>query len=163
MNDSTEKLLNENSNLVHFQNGIANPTEVDDEITNYFSRLSPETIRQLDDFVQITDHTSVPTFNFNFDTSSSSNYFARNGLQRPVTMYEQSYEQEYSSLPPDVISNSVTNKLPDTNRYAWEAEDADYIETLDESREVYECDYEGSLISSTQNNYEIIHQPRMQW
>lgn len=180
MDDSTEKLLQSSSmtsslNHPHNSEGIVNlyinPAVVDDDISNYFARLSPRTLEQLDDFVQVTDHTKAPSFNFSFDTSSSTKYFIKSGLQRPVTMYEQSYVQEYSSLPPDVISNSVTCQLPDpnVNRYAWEAEDADYIQTLDESREVYDAfNYGGSiyspnLVASTQNHYETVQQQEMQW
>lgn len=76
--------------------------------------------------------------NFAFgDNVQGSHYF-----KRPVTMYEPYREpdKEFSSLPPDLISSndtacSIDDEIVATKRMIWEAEDADYIETLDESRD----------------------------
>lgn len=108
---------------------------MDEDVLFYLSTLSHEQQKQLDDFISI-DHAIVPSpVKFAYGNSiGANNYFGR-----PVSVYEPFHhggnlefiaENEFSSLPPDLVSSSNLN-IDQTN-YPWEAEDAEYIETLNE-------------------------------
>lgn len=92
---------------------------------------------------------SIPEVNYDVEEQNhrspvnfayGNNMQASHYLKRPVTMYEPYIEpeKEFSSLPPDLVSSNdpanYDNEILKAKRMAWEAEDADYIETIDESR-----------------------------
>lgn len=109
---------------------------MDEDVLFYLSSLSHEQQKQLDDFVSISNHAIVPPpVKFAYNSVGANHYFGR-----PVSVYEPFVpetnllefiqENEFSSLPPDLVSSSNTNI--DQGNYPWEAEDAEYIETLNE-------------------------------
>lgn len=164
MDESTEKLLH-NSSLASSGNYsdrflgftsnntssvIVSNVEKDDDVACYLASLSPEKQRQLDEFVQITDLSMVCNAYVN-------SIGANQNFGRPVSMYEPwiNHDSEYSSLPPDLVSSSDFNNGDVgicERKFAWEAEDAEYIETLNESREVF--GYNPVIYSPAPHQYE---------
>jgi hypothetical protein len=132
-----------------------NACNLDDDVINYLSTLSPQQQRMLDDFVAINNH--APSLNdyqqteqaqtpavirFAYGNSVGANY----NFGRPVSMYEPfvpQIEHEFSSLPPDLVSSNEPNSCIEMDhtylqKFSYEAEDAEYIETLNEMRDNYE-------------------------
>lgn len=118
---------------------------MDEDVLNYLSTLSPHQQKQLDDFVSFSNHAIVPPPPVKFAYGNSigaSPYFGR-----PMSVYEPFthdtsildfvQENEFSSLPPDLISSSNPNICGD-QKYPWEAEDVEYIETLNELRDDFD-------------------------
>jgi hypothetical protein len=110
---------------------------LDEDVLFYLSTLSHEQQKQLDDFVSISDHAIVPPpVKFAYGNGVGANHY----FGRPMSVYEPFVhdtsvlefiqENEFSSLPPDLVSSSNANI--DQSNYPWEAEDAEYIETLNE-------------------------------
>lgn len=101
-------------------------TTMDEDVLNYLSTLSPHQQRLLDDFVSFSDHAMLPPAGpqFAYGNSVGANHY----LGRPISVYEPFVpEAEFSSLPPDLVSSSVD---PFIEKFSWEAEDTEYIETL---------------------------------
>jgi hypothetical protein len=106
---------------------------MDEDFLNYLSMLTPHQQQQLDEFVSLSDHTSAQpstsaSLQFEYGNDVLANhYFAR----RPVSVYEPFMQvNEFSSLPPDFRA-SCDDSSSDP-KYSWEAEDTEYIETLNE-------------------------------
>lgn len=125
-------------------------TSIDEDFVNYLSALSPQQQKQLDDFVSFSDHAIVspppPVANTGFAYGNgvgANHYFGR-----PLSVYEPFVpgseilgfiqENEFSSLPPDLVSSSNPNICDDLQFRYWEAEDAEYIETLNELRDNFD-------------------------
>ncbi|CRL05393.1 CLUMA_CG018471, isoform A [Clunio marinus] len=119
---------------------------MDEDILNYLSTLTPQQQKYLDDFVSISEHkivTPMPAIDsssclpkFAYGNSVGANYF----YGRPMSVYEPFVppESEFSSLPPDLVSSNDPNVMYDPMNIAakyWEAEDAEYIETLNEMQD----------------------------
>lgn len=115
---------------------------LDDDVLHYLSTLTPNQQRMLEDFVSFNDHsgnfTTQPpaAITFAYGNSVGANHY----LGRPVSMYEPQIENEFSSLPPDLVSSNDPNSCGfETDamfyKYSYEAEDAEYIETLNEMRD----------------------------
>jgi hypothetical protein len=135
-----------------------NNYEHDDDVLNYLSTLSPNQQKMLDDFVSINDHTPLrvqcvyaneqsqqqqphAVIQFAYGNSVGANHY----FGRPVSMYEPQINHEFNSLPPDLVtsSNEPNSCLefvdhPYMQKYSYEAEDADYIETLNEMRDTFD-------------------------
>lgn len=62
-------------------------------------------------------------------------------------------ESEFSSLPPDLVSSSDPKSCFDLEgleqKYSWEAEDTEYIETLNELRDTFELKTASNCIAAT--------------
>lgn len=117
-----------------------NSSAIDEDVLFYLSTLSHEQQKQLDDFVSLSDHAIVPPpVKFAYGNAIGANHY----FGRPVSVYEPFVrdtgilefiqENEFSSLPPDLVSSSNAN-INQTS-YPWEAEDTEYIETLNEIHE----------------------------
>jgi hypothetical protein len=119
---------------------------MDEDVLYYLSTLTPHQQRMLEDFVSFNDHSrsavsqppavdSMNAISFAYGNSVGANQY----FGRPVSMYEPQIENEFSSLPPDLISSNDPNSGDfETNvnfKYSYEAEDAEYIETLNEMRD----------------------------
>jgi len=142
------------------------PSNMDEDVLNYLSTLTPNQQRMLDDFVSFNDH---PRLNLQPSTTLSSicetqpqiqqppavitfaygnSVGANNYFGRPMSMYEpyeRQIDQEFSSLPPDLVSSTDLNSCIEIDpvylqKFSYEAEDAEYIETLNEMRENLELD-----------------------
>lgn len=119
-----------------------NATTMDDDILHYLSTLTPNQQRMLEDFVSFNDHsgnaaaiTPPVGITFAYGNSVGANHY----FGRPMSMYEPQIENEFSSLPPDLVSSADPNscgfETDAVNKYSYEAEDAEYIETLNEMRD----------------------------
>lgn len=98
---------------------------MDEDVLNYLSTLTPHQQKLLDEFVSINDHAGA-TVSSSATPQFASHYFGG----RPMSMYEPFLEvNEFSSLPPDQCTPSVAL---DGQKFSWEAEDTEYIETLNE-------------------------------
>lgn len=218
MDESTERLMNTSSiassisssgqgsfNVAAFSDG----EQMEDDIANYLSRLSPTSKRRLDEFVQVTDYSmahghfshyqvnqnlvpqmpmgniieveenpqipevnfaigsemqynfgSTPQMNFDYGDNDLGSHYLQRG--RPVTMYEpfRELDQEFSSLPPDLISSNVSidNEILKAKKQVWETEEPEYIDTLDERREIYGYNMNASIYGQpmTTNHYESV-------
>lgn len=115
---------------------------LDDDVLHYLSTLTPNQQRMLEDFVSFNDHSGSFTtqppaaITFAYGNSVGANHY----FGRPVSMYEPQIENEFSSLPPDLVSSNDPNSCGfETDamfyKYSYEAEDAEYIETLNEMRD----------------------------
>ncbi|KAG5673330.1 hypothetical protein PVAND_003390 [Polypedilum vanderplanki] len=148
-----------------------NPCNIDEDVLNYLSTLSPQQQRMLEDFVSINDHSS--SFNINDyqneelqqqqqqETPAVIRFAYGNSVGanfgRPMSMYEPfmpQIEQEFSSLPPDLVSSNEPNSCIEMDhtylqKLSYEAEDAEYIETLNEMRDNYEYQTVAEAIGST--------------
>lgn len=142
------------------------PTNIDEDVLNYLSTLTPNQQRMLDDFVSFNDH---PSLNLQTQSKLSSicetqpqiqqspavltfaygnSVGANNYFGRPMSMYEPyetQIDQEFSSLPPDLVSSTDPNSCIEIDpvylqKFSYEAEDAEYIETLNEMRENFESE-----------------------
>lgn len=112
-------------------------TVMDEDILFYLSTLSHDQQKQLDDFVSISDPAPPPETYAYGNSIGANHYFGR-----PVSVYEPFVsevgmlkffqENEFSSLPPDVVDPII-----DQANHPWEAEDAEYIETLNEIQDNY--------------------------
>lgn len=123
------------SSLSGFSNDHAT---MDEDVLNYLSTLTPNQQKQLDDFVSFSDHVIMPIQpacpQFAYGNSVGANHY----FGRPMSVYEPFVpENEFSSLPPDLVS-SVPNLDSLAQKYSWEAEDTEYIETLNELRDNFE-------------------------
>lgn len=117
---------------------------MDEDVVNYLSTLSSHQQKLLDDFVSFSDHAVVipepaATPNFAYGNSVGANYY----MGRPMSVYEPFMpDAEFSSLPPDLVSSNDPNVCLDLDnlaqKYSWEAEDTEYIETLNELRDNFE-------------------------
>lgn len=124
-------------------NGVAS---MDDDVLHYLSTLTPNQQRMLEDFVSFNDHsgsvaaTKPPAaITFAYGNSVGANHY----FGRPMSMYEPQIVNEFSSLPPDLVSSNDPNSCgfeTDAvfNKYSYEAEDAEYIETLNEMRDNFD-------------------------
>jgi hypothetical protein len=134
-----------------------NTLGMDEDVLFYLSTLSPDQQRMLEDFVSINDHTAIvqpqqPPSNvvkFAYGNSVGANHY----LGRPVSMYEPKMQNEFSSLPPDLVSSNAAYSEPDVDigKLSYEAEDAEYIETLNEMRDNFEY-------QSVETDYNCAHQ-----
>lgn len=118
-------------------------SSMDDDVLHYLSTLTPNQQRMLEDFVSFNDHTGSvaatkppAAITFAYGNSVGANHY----FGRPMSMYEPQIENEFSSLPPDLVSSNDPNSCgfeTDVilNKYSYEAEDAEYIETLNEMRD----------------------------
>lgn len=132
MDESVERLMNTSSEY-----------SLDEDVLNYLSTLTPHQQKILDDFVSISDHSMFPVPpaapNFAYGNSvGANNYFGR-----PMSVYEPFVpDNEFSSLPPDLVSSNDPNAYFEhenlAHKYSWEAEDSEYIETLNELRDNFE-------------------------
>lgn len=143
-----------------------NSSNMDEDVINYLSTLTPHQQRLLDDFVSINDHTPInlnqsplsslyevpeqteqlqsampAVVKFAYGNSVGANHY----LGRPVSMYEPRIDHEFNSLPPDLVSSADPNSCAEIDpiyfqKYSYEAEDAEYIETINEMRENLEYD-----------------------
>lgn len=119
---------------------------MDEDVLYYLSTLTPHQQRMLEDFVSFNDHSrsavnqppAVATTNaisFAYGNSVGANQY----FGRPMSMYEPQIENEFSSLPPDLVSSNDPNSGDfESNmnfKYSYEAEDAEFIETLNEMRD----------------------------
>lgn len=119
-------------------------TTMDEDVLNYLSTLSPQQQKLLDDFVSFSDHAIVmplppTTPKFAYGNSVGANHY----IGRPMSVYEPFVQDsEFSSLPPDLVSSNDPNSCLDLDdlaqKYSWEAEDTEYIETLNELRDNFE-------------------------
>lgn len=87
----------------------------------------------------------------NFPFSIGANHY----FGRPASVYEP-FVPEFSSLPPDLVSN--TTVYCDTDNAApgycsWEAEDSEYIETLNELRDNFE--HQSASDYSAEHHYQL--------
>lgn len=135
---------------------------MDEDVINYLSTLTPNQQKMLDDFVSINNHPTLnnaqPTplsalyetqeeqppagIKFAYGNSVGANYY----FGRPVSMYEPYETQldyEFSSLPPDLVSSNEPASTVEVDpiylqKFSYEAEDTEYIETLNEMRDNFE-------------------------
>lgn len=140
MDESIERLMNASD---EFSNGYK---PMDEDVLNYLSTLSPHQQKLLDDFVSFSDHAvampvpvplAAPNFAYGNSVGANS-YFGR-----PMSVYEPFIpDAEFSSLPPDLVSSNDPNMTLSlenlAQKYSWEAEDTEYIETLNELRDNFE-------------------------
>lgn len=135
---------------------------MDEDVLNYLSTLTPNQQLMLEDFVSFNDHSSsLSNLNINHQQQQQqlspppavikfaygNSVGANNNFGRPVSMYEPfvpQFDQEFSSLPPDLVSSNEPNSRFDEmdhtllQKFSYEAEDAEYIETLNEMRDNFE-------------------------
>lgn len=115
---------------------------MDEDVLYYLSTLTPHQQRMLEEFVSFNDHSrtavnqppavdSTNAISFAYGNSVGANQY----FGRPVSMYEPQIENEFSSLPPDLVSSNDPNEANVNFKYSYEAEDAEYIETLNEMRD----------------------------
>lgn len=120
---------------------------MDEDVLYYLSTLTPNQQRLLEDFVSFNDHSgtvnqppapaaaAATSISFAYGNGVGANHY----FGRPMSMYEPQIEHEFSSLPPDLVSSNDPNSCgfeTDVNfKYSYEAEDAEYIETLNEMRD----------------------------
>ena len=138
MDESIERLMNTSSEFPDSYRTM------DEDVLNYLSTLTPQQQKQLDDFVSFSDHAVVMPLppaapKFAYGNSVGANHY----FGRPVSVYEPFvHDPEFSSLPPDLVSSNDPSQCLDldnpTQKYSWEAEDSDYIETLNELRDNFE-------------------------
>jgi hypothetical protein len=113
---------------------------MDEDVLNYLSTLSPHQQKLLDEFVSFSDHAgatlSPPAGQpFAYGNSVGANHY----FGRPMSMYEPFVQAtEFSSLPPDLVSSNDPSAACDDQKFSWEAEDTEYIETLNELRDNFE-------------------------
>lgn len=117
---------------------------IDEDVLYYLSTLTPHQQRMLEDFVSFNDHDHSRAVNqplaantaitFAYGNSVGANHY----FGRPMSMYEPPIENEFSSLPPDLVNNHDPNSCETDFKYSFEAEDAEYIETLNEMRENFD-------------------------
>lgn len=164
MEESREKLLTSMTTSGGFSD--SNNITMDEDVLNYLSTLTANQQKQLDDFVSINDHSIImpmpsdmTTIKFAYGNSVGANHY----FGRPLSVYEPFVpeEPEFSSLPPDLVSNNdhyhrnapfgVNGMI---QKYSWEAEDTEYIETLNEVHDNYE--YQSlSNYAAPEHHYEI--------
>lgn len=101
--------------------------------------------------VSFSDHAIVPItlpgdgLTFAYGNSVGANHY----FGRPVSVYEPFVrETEYSSLPPDLVSSSKSIGEFVDQKFSWEAEDTEYIETLNELRDNFELETTTNYIST---------------
>lgn len=121
---------------------------MDEDVLNYLSTLSPHQQKMLDDFVSFSDHAVVMPLPLNLPPAGlkfayGNSVGANHYFGRPNSVYEPFVpETEFNSLPPDLISSNDPNICLDpemlAQKYSWEAEDTEYIETLNELRDNFE-------------------------
>lgn len=124
---------------------------IDEDVLNYLSSLSPHQQKQLDDFVSFSDHAILPPppLKFAYGNAIGANPF----FGRPMSVYEPftqlgiMQENEFSSLPPDLVSSSNPNI--DQHQYPWEAEDTEYIETLNELHDKFDDQLPSQMYTQT--------------
>lgn len=148
MDDSNEQLMTTSMATSSGFSEDNNYPSMDEDVLYYLSTLTPNQQRMLEDFVSFNDHTSMssvvnqppppaamPSISFAYGNSIGANHY----LGRPMSMYEPQIENEFSSLPPDLVSSNEPNSCDfETDvhfKYSYEAEDAEYIETLNEMRD----------------------------
>lgn len=123
---------------------------IDEDVLNYLSTLSPHQQRMLDDFVSISDYAVPPVApKFAYGNSVGSNHY----FGRPHTLYEPfTQDNEFSSLPPDLVSSNDPNVC---EKFSWEAEDSEYIETLNELRDNFELHSANNYTAA--DHYNLTH------
>lgn len=113
--------------------------KMDEDVLNYLSTLTPNQQKQLDDFVSFSDHVMVPVQLPSSQLAYGNSVGANHYFGRPMSMYEPFVpENEFSSLPPDLVTSNDPNLDSLAQKYSWEAEDTEYIETLNELRDNFE-------------------------
>lgn len=151
MDDSIEKFslmttsMATSSGFSEDNNCCAYP--MDEDVLYYLSTLTPNQQRMLEDFVSFNDHSgsvnqppaaATTSISFAYGNSVGANHY----FGRPMSMYEPQIQNEFSSLPPDLVSSNDPNSCgfeTDANfKYSYEAEDAEYIETLNEMRDNFD-------------------------
>lgn len=149
MDESIERLMNKSSD---FTDGCG---AMDEDVLNYLSTLSPQQQKLLDDFVSFSDPAAVMPLpqaapNFAYGNSVGANHH----FGRPVSVYEPYVpESEFSSLPPDLVSTNDPKSFDLDSlaqKYSWEAEDAEYIETLRDDLE-----HQSASNYTAQAHYEV--------
>lgn len=150
MEESNEGAMTTSSELSDDNNASCN--RIDEDFLKYLSTLTPQQKRNLDEFVSFSDHTMSTTLPSEVENEYSScalskfaygnSVGANRHFGRPMSVYEPFVpENEFSSLPPDLVSSNAPGMNYDFENVAtkyWEAEDADYIETLNEMCDNFE-------------------------
>jgi hypothetical protein len=129
---------------------------MDEDVLNYLSTLTHEQQKMLDDFVSISDHAVMMPLplppaglQFAYGNSVGANHY----FGRPNSVYEPFvHETEFSSLPPDLVSSSGANENL-AQKYSWEAEDSEYIETLNELRDNF--DHQSACYYTAEDHYKL--------
>lgn len=147
MDESIERSLNE------FSDG--GYRAMDDDVLNYLSTLSPQQQKLLDEFVSFSDPAAIMPLpqaipRFAYGNSVGANHY----FGRPVSVYEPFVpESEFSSLPPDLVSSNDPKSFDLDSlaqKYSWEAEDTEYIETLRDNFE-----HQSTSNYTAQAHYEV--------
>lgn len=150
MDESIERSMNTSSD---FSDGCR---AMDEDVLNYLSTLSPEQQKQLDDFVSFSDPAAIimpllqTAQHFAYGNSVGANHY----FGRPMSVYEPFMpESEFSSLPPDLVSSNDPKSFDLDSlaqKYSWEAEDTEYIETLRDNFE-----HQSASNYTAQAHYEV--------